>query len=88
MPEKTTRTYSLPNEVAHFIDSLPKRERSKFVSSHLSRAVKFQSKQRLLSALDAIVPVNDGDERNSVDLVKEARERRLEQVMDNTKPNG
>ena len=77
MTETTSRTYSLAIEVAQYIDSLPEQERSEFVSSHLRKAIKKHTKQRLLKALDDIVPIDDGDPRTSEELLDEIRHKRI-----------
>ena len=80
-----TKSYSIPEDVAQFIDSLPKMERSKFVSSTLRRAIQNQTKQKALDMLASITPVDNGDKKSSVALVREARERRRENLA-NTAP--
>jgi metal-responsive CopG/Arc/MetJ family transcriptional regulator len=82
-----TKSYSIPEDVAQFIDSLPKMERSKFVSSTLRRAIQDQTKQKALEILASIRPVDNGDKRSSVELVREARERRRGSLVNTTPKN-
>ncbi len=83
-----TRSYSLPDEVVEFVDKLPKRERSKFVASTLTRAVREQSKLKALQALKSVVPVKDDDPRGSVELLEASRQARLEELVSNTSNDG
>lgn len=78
-----TKSYSIPEDVAQFIDSLPKMERSKFVSSTLRRAIENRTKQKALDMLNSITPIDTGDNKTSVELVRESRERRIKQISDN-----
>ena len=80
-----TKSYSIPEDVAQFIDSLPKMERSKFVSATLRQAIQKRTKEKALDMLDSITPTNTGDNKTSVELVRESRERRREQVITKTK---
>lgn len=80
-----TKSYSIPEDVAQFIDSLPKMERSKFVSSTLRRAIQNRTKEKALDMLNSITPVDTGDNKTSVELVRESRERRRKQVSANAK---
>ena len=78
--QENTRSFSLPSEVVRYLDSLPKRQRSKFVSSHLSRIVRQLDRDQFLETLDSIVPIDDGDPRPSEELVQEARQQRIERI--------
>ena len=80
-----TRSYSIPEDVAQFIDTLPKMERSKFVSSTLRQAIQNRTKQKALDMLDSITAVDNGDKKTSVELVRESRDRRREHVSNDAK---
>ena len=70
-----TRSYSLPDEIVQVVDSLPKRERSNFVSSALLKAIRIKSRQDALDILASITPVKTANTRSSVELVEDSRNR-------------
>ena len=79
-----TRSYSIPDDVASFIDTLPKRERSKFVATTLRQAVMQQSAQTAMDVLESIVPIQADNKKSSCDLLDEARAQRQDQLLTNT----
>ena len=80
-----TRSYSLDEDVLKVVDSVPKKERSKFVSSRLRRAFAIEDEQRskALKALKDIVPIKGKDKKSSVELLAESRQQRTDHLSNN-----
>ena len=73
------KTFTISEQVVEFLDSLPKREKSKFVSNALIQAIKDKNKADALAFLDSIVPVES--DIGSVELLEESRKQRLDYLL-------
>jgi len=77
------RTFTLPEAVVEFLDKLPSKEKSKYVSQTLLKQIEADNTQEALNALYAIKRVKDKDQRSSTMLIKEIRTKRKEQLLFN-----
>ena len=73
------KTFTISEQVVEFLDSLPKREKSKFVSNALAKAILEQKKADALAFLDSIEPVES--DKGSVELLQESRKQRLDYLL-------
>ena len=73
------KTFTLSEEVVEYLETLPKREKSKFVSSALAKAILEKKKVDALALLDSIVPVES--DKGSAELVDDFRKDRLEYLL-------
>ena len=73
------KTFTIPEKVVEFLDTLPKREKSKFVSNALIQAIKDKNKADALAFLDSIEPVES--DKGSVELLEESRKQRLDYLL-------
>ncbi|HFC31092.1 MAG TPA: hypothetical protein ENJ44_08635 [Oceanospirillales bacterium] len=73
------KTFTIPEKIVEFLDSLPKREKSKFVSLALTKAILEKKKADALAMLDSIVPVES--EKGSLQLLEESRKERLDCLL-------
>lgn len=81
------RTFTLPEEVSQDLDeTIPSRERSKFVAVTLREALRKKKHEELLSLLDTFPRKKDPDGRLSEDVLREIREGRAHQLIDNIQP--
>lgn len=68
-----TRSYSLPGEIVEFLDALPNRERSKFVSTHLGRAVAHQKKLAAVKKLRRYPRIKGSSGESTVETLRKIR---------------
>lgn len=73
------KTFTISEKVVEYLETLPKREKSKFVSSALAKAILEKKKADALALLDSIVPVES--EKGSAELVDDFRKDRLEYLL-------
>lgn len=74
-----TRTYSMTEDVAEYVDQLPKNKRSQFVTNVLAKAIKQQNKKDAIKMLHEIKPVKS--DMGSVESVNALRNNRLEYLL-------
>ena len=87
MTTKQSRSFTLPEEVCQYLDELPGNSKSRFVSQTLRREVRNKRKRKALEILDSIVPMKNDGTKSSVDLVREVRDRRREDIINSVKNN-
>lgn len=83
----TKRTFTFPDEVSQELDAMiPSRERSKFMTSLVQEALRAKKREELLSLLDTFPRKKHPDGRLSEDVLREIREGRAHQLLDNIQP--
>lgn len=82
----TARTFMLPDQVTDFLDTLPPRAKSKYVSKAILEQIKREKKQDALDFLNSIVPVKNTTGETSVELVKKSRQQRANQLLGDAQP--
>ena len=80
-----TKQYSilLPDDASAILDGYPEREKSQVVAEALYLLQKERARYEALKILDEIEPTDWGTDKNSVQLVQEARAERTKQVLSN-----
>ena len=76
---RVTRTFSMSQEIADFIDQFPRNERSKFVTNVLAKAKKEKSKADLSMMLHNIEPIPS--DQGSVELLEQFRNQRQDYLL-------
>jgi hypothetical protein len=74
---------SLPENASAILDSLPKGEKSQLVAEALLLLQKERARHEALRILDEIEPTDWGTDKDSVQLVQEARAERTGQILSN-----
>lgn len=83
----TKRTFTFPDEVSQELDeTIPSRERSKFISSLVQEGLRARKREELLKLLDTLPGNKVPDGQLSEDILREIREGRAHQLLDNIQP--
>lgn len=77
-------TFSLPPKASKVIDSLPKMAKSQRVTEALLLFEKYQARKRSLDVLASLKLKDWGTTKDSVTLVREARQIRAEHLINNS----
>lgn len=77
-------TFSLPPEVGVIIDNLSKTKKSDFVAQAILNQERTIAQKKALDVLALIKPKTWDTDRDSVQLVQEARDSRSEQILSKT----
>lgn len=67
------RSFSIPEEVDTYIESIPKSQRSKFVSQALTEAMREQKKEALLQMIENF-DAGEPSELSTVEMVRQLRD--------------
>ena len=86
MPNKQY-TFSLPNEASALIDAQPRSVKSRYVTEALLLKAKFDAQEKVLSLLDSIKPQKGISDKSAVELIRDARDARAQQLINNCHDN-
>ena len=76
-------TFSLPPEAGAIVDQEPRMEKSKLVAKALLQYKQDTARRKALDILASITPKKWATDKDSVELVREARLKRSQDIMDN-----
>lgn len=78
------RMFSIPESVSSELDeTIPNQERSKFITTTLTEALRRKKKEALLSAIDNIKSWQNDDGLSAVELIRQLREQETEKLTAN-----
>lgn len=80
MSTTVNKSFSLPSEVAEYLETLPNREQSKFVSAHLSRAVEYHKKMKAMEKLRNFPRVKGSSGESSTETLRKVRKEASERL--------
>lgn len=81
------RTFSLPDEVSEKLDAtIPIKERSKFIAATLEEALRKKKRDDLMALLDDMPRNKEPDGVQSEDVLREIRDSRAGEMLDNSHP--
>ncbi len=79
------RTFTIPDDVSAKLDqTVPHRERSKFIAMTLREALKERKRQELLAMLDEIEPKKNPTGIAAEDVMRKIRTERAQNVASNS----
>ena len=79
------RTFSIPADVsAELDDTVPNKERSKFIASSLREALRERKRQALLELLAGMPGQENPDGIKSEDVLREIRSGRADEILSNS----
>lgn len=81
------RTFTLPDEISQNLDeTIPSRERSKFIAVLLQDGLRERKRQDLMNLLDGLPRKKVSDGLLSEDMLREIRDGRAQEILDNSQP--
>ena len=76
-------TFSLPEHVGVLVDAQPRSTKSQYVADALLLKAKCDAQHNVLALLDEIKPKKGISDKSSVELIRDARDARARQLIDN-----
>ena len=79
------RTFTIPDDISSKLDeTIPNRERSKFIAITLREALKDRKRKELLAMLDNIEPKKNPTNIASEDIMRKIRSERAQEIVSNS----